>query len=88
MIIVGSDADQKPQLDYSCAIPRFWRSKEDSQVTVEIKTQTLVDGRKRRVNYRNAIEVGLIGDDAPTYAMWLNDFKEEYEPVGNKSDHF
>ncbi len=77
----------EPRLHPGHDIQRFWKHKE-SGVSMEILKQYLVDGLRRRVFYRNAIEVNLLGDKAPTYSAWLKDFEKVHEPIGNKSDEF
>ncbi len=81
------DTEYEPKLHPGHDIDRYWRHKE-SGITMEIQKQYLVDGIKRRVFYRNATEVGLLGDKAPTYAAWLRDFDKTHEPIGSQSDDF
>jgi hypothetical protein len=82
-----NETNYQPKLHPGHDIDRYWRHKE-SGVSMEIQKQFLVDGLKRRVFYRNAVEVGLQGDEAPTYSAWLKDFEKTHEPMGCTSDDF
>ncbi len=73
----------------SMAIDKFWRNKIDPSIWIEVVRNLLITPEnKRRIVYRNAIEVGAMGDQAPTYTMWFSELVEGFESKGNRSDKF
>ena len=58
-----NETNYEPKLHAGHDIDRYWRHKE-SGISMEIQKQFLVDGLKRRVFYRNAVEVGNVPQPA------------------------
>jgi hypothetical protein len=70
-------------------IDRYWRKKDDSTIWIEITDQKYVaDMNCRLIHYRNALEVGLKGNEATIYTMTYPQLLKEFENMGNISSKF
>lgn len=81
IIAPNENAPKEPKLDWSTTIDRYWRHKETQDV-VEVQNFFRVDGKYYRVIYRNP-EIST-----HDLSLFLNEFKEEFEPMGNTSSKF
>jgi len=70
-------------------IDRYWRKKDDPAIWIEITDQKFVhDLNVRIVHFRNAVDVGLKGDEASTYSMTYPQLVQGFETMGNISAKF
>jgi len=74
--------------NHTLTIDKFWRNKIDPSIWIQVVRNLLIDGKMRRITYRNAIEVGTLGEGAPIYSMWYSELLEGFESMGNNSDKF